>query len=64
MAAGDDKIVRVRGGPKGFRMITLAKFKAEKRAKKGKRLPNIDASPRAKKMDAKRKRNRKRKKKS
>jgi hypothetical protein len=63
MAAGDDKIVRVRGGSKGFRMITLGKFKAEQKAKKGK-LPKIDSSHRAKKMQAKRKKTRQRKKKS
>lgn len=61
MASADDKLVRVRGGPKGFRMITLGAFKVEQKAKKGK-LPRID-SRRAKRMDAKRKKNRQRKKK-
>ena len=59
MPGGDDKLVRVRGGSKGFRMITLGQFKDEQREKRGK--IKKAKSPRAKKMDAKRKEKTKRK---
>ena len=36
MAAGDDKLVRVRGGPNGFRLITLGAWKAEVKDRRGK----------------------------
>lgn len=53
------KLVRVRGGPKGFRMITLDQFKDEQREKRGKKLKK--KSHRLKKMDKRKKAKTKRK---
>lgn len=36
MVSSDNKIVRVRGGSKGFRLITLGDWKGELAAKRGK----------------------------
>ena len=55
MAAGDNKLVRVRGGAKGFRMITLGDWKDELSARRGKLKPKV--IPRNKsRMEAKMKR--------
>ena len=55
MAGGDDKILRVRGGPKGFRMISLNQWKDEIRARKGLALLK-EKSIREKRMEAKQRR--------
>ena len=55
----DKKLIRVRGGPKGFRMISIADWKRERKEKKGK-LPKA-SSPRAQKQEKVRKRKNKRK---
>jgi len=53
------KLVRVRGGPKGFRMITLDQWKAELKEKRGE--IGKKKSHRAKRMDVKHKAKTKRK---
>ena len=55
----DKKLIRVRGGLKGFRMISIADWKQEQREKNGK-LPKV-MSPRAKKQEKVRKRKNERK---
>ncbi|MHC4704027.1 MAG: hypothetical protein ACYTFQ_25995 [Planctomycetota bacterium] len=60
MSSGDDKLVRVRGGVKGFRLIRLGDWKDENNARRGKLKPKQKSRQQARMEAKQRRRNEKR----